>query len=134
MKAKRGSMVGLTTVRSSPKREPMACQYASDAPPSGSTAQRTRALRMASRSTTLGGGGRGVGVLAQQQRGGDPLAGSVLAGGLGDGQDVRLVERAGQRRAAMPAGPEADQLFGLGRIGRLVVAGDEAIDVHEQRR
>src|SRR4029453_4676900 len=51
-----------------------------------------------------------VRILADEERTGDVLADSVLADGLSDRQDVRLVERAAERRASVTAGAEADAL------------------------
>ena len=48
------------------------------------------------------------------------LACPVFADGLRDGEDVGFREGAVQRRAAMSAGAEADQLIGIGGV-RLVI-------------
>ncbi len=45
-----GSTSGFTTSRSRPWRSPIAAQYSTDAPPSGSAPMRTPAFRMASMS------------------------------------------------------------------------------------
>ena len=58
-----------------------------------------------------------VRVLAHEQRPVDALGLPVVADRLRDRQDVRLGERAAQRRAAMPAGAEAHALRRVGRIG-----------------
>ena len=69
----------------------------------------------------LGRAGQRVRVLAHVKRSINALAAPVVADGLRDGQNVRLGERAAQRRAAMPAGTEADALGGVVRVGRVVV-------------
>ena len=65
----------------------------------------------------LGRPGQRVRVLAHVERAVGALAAPVVADGLGDGQDVGFGERAAQRRAAVPAGAEADQLGGVSHIG-----------------
>jgi hypothetical protein len=50
----------------------------------------------------LGRLGQRVGVAAEEERAGHARAGAVLRHGLGDGEDVGLVERAAQRRATVP--------------------------------
>ena len=63
-----------------------------------------------------------VRVLAHVERAVDPLAATVLADRLRDGQDVRFGEGAAQRRAAMPAGSEDDQSdWDRSTSGRLLV-------------
>ena len=49
-------------------------------------------------------------VHAQKQRPIDARAAPVQADGLADGQDMRLIEGSGERRAAMPRGAEGDAL------------------------
>ena len=66
----------------------------------------------------LRGRGQGVRVLAHVQRAVDAVAAAVIANGLRDGENVRLGECAVQRRAAMPAGAEADHLIRVVQIGR----------------
>ena len=65
--------------------------------------------------------GERVGVAADEQRAGVALRGPVAADGLGRGQDVRLVERGPERRAAVAGGAERDPLGGIGRVGADVV-------------
>src|SRR5262249_221540 len=48
---------------------------------------------------------------------GDALAAAVLNDGLGDGEDVRLGEGAVQRRTAVAARAEADELVGVADVG-----------------
>ena len=50
-----------------------------------------------------------------------PRLATVVADGLGHGEDVGLRERAEQRRAAVPAGAEADALC---RIVEVRLAGE----------
>ena len=69
----------------------------------------------------LGRAGQRVRVLAHVERAVDALASPVVADRLGDGQDVGLGERAAQRRAAVPAGAEADQLVGVAHVGLALV-------------
>ncbi len=61
-------------------------------------------------------GGQRVRIFAHLKRAVDVLAAAVIANGLGDGENVGFVEGAGQRRAAMPARAEADQLIWVGHI------------------
>ena len=55
-------------------------------------------------------------VLAHEERAVDALAPAVFADGLRDGQDVGLGEVPSQRRAAMAAGAEADELVGIANV------------------
>ena len=48
-----------------------------------------------------GGLGEGVGVLGEEEGAGGVLGGAVLDDGLGDGEDVRVVEAVVQRAASM---------------------------------
>ena len=57
------------------------------------------------------GPGKRMGVLAHEQRSGDPLVASVIADGLCNGEDVRFGERSVQACTAMAAGAEADELI-----------------------
>ena len=68
----------------------------------------------------LGRTGQRVRILAHVERTIGALAAPVVADGLGDGQDVRLGERAAQRRAPVPAGAEADTLLWASHV-RLVL-------------
>ena len=78
------------------------------------------------------GSGQGMRVAADEQRAVRPLARAIPADRLGRGGDVRLVERAVQRRAAMAGGPEGDPLGRIGRVGPDVVVGtNQAIDIHQ---
>ena len=65
----------------------------------------------------LGGPGKRVRIPPHEQRAIGALQAPEVADGLGDGQNMGFVERAAQRRAAMPAGPEAHSLFGVVEIG-----------------
>src|SRR5262249_13126957 len=56
-------------------------------------------------------------VTADEQRPGDAVGGAVLDDGLGDGQNVSLVERAVERRAAVTRGAERHLLGGVVGIG-----------------
>jgi len=56
---------------------------------------------------------------------------AVLAGRLGDGQDVRLVEAAAQRRSTVSRGAEADPLLRISRIGLVEVGAEQPIDVDQ---
>jgi hypothetical protein len=81
----------------------------------------------------LGGAGQRVRVLAHVERSVRALAVPVLADGLGDSQDVGLGERAVERRTAVPAGAEADQLVGVTHVGpALVVSSFELRRIDEQ--
>ena len=78
--------------------------------------------------------GEGVRVFPQVQRAIGALAAAVVADGLGNGQDVGLVKRSVQRRAAVPAGTEADPLsrvihIGLARVILLFESGQVHQDV-----
>ena len=76
--------------------------------------------------------GQPVGVAADEQRPVVPLLAPVVADRLGRGQDVGLVERRLQRRAAVAAGPERDLLVdvvGVGHAG--VVRRHEVGDVDQ---
>ena len=76
-----------------------------------------------------------VGVDAEEQRTVDALRLPVAADRLGDGEDVRLVERARRRRAAMSRRAEGDPLRGVGRVRmKLVVGGEKAVHVDQHRR
>ena len=60
-----------------------------------------------------------------------PLA--VFADRLGDGQDVRLIERAAQRRATVTAGAEADPLCAIRDVGLArVVLVSKVADIDEK--
>ena len=57
---------------------------------------------------------------------------AVVANRLRDGEDVRLIECAEQRRAAMAARAEADQLSRVGQIGiSLVIFTFKACEIDE---
>ena len=82
----------------------------------------------------LRGRGRGVRILAHEQRPADAFALAVFADGLRDRENVRLGERAVERRAAMPARAKADELVRIGEVGgALVVITFELRGVNEQR-
>ena len=73
-----------------------------------------------------------VRVAAEEQRAVDPCAGAVARDGLGDGEHVRLVERARGRGAAVAGGAERHALGRLGRVGALVVVRrDQRVDVDQ---
>ena len=77
----------------------------------------------------------GVRVAAQEERPVDPQHPPVAGDGRAGGDDVGLVERALQRRAAVPGRPEGDPLGRDRRVGGVVeVGGEEAVDVDEDRR
>ena len=73
---------------------------------------------------SLGRAGQGVRVLADEERPVDAFAVAVLADRLRDGEDVRLGERAVERRAAVAAGAEADELLRIVevRLALVVIA------------
>jgi hypothetical protein len=80
-------------------------------------------------------GGQRVGVTAEEERAVDALLGAVPADGCGDRDDVVLVERPLQRRAAVPGRAERDALRRIGRVGTLVVVrAEQRIHVDEDRR
>jgi hypothetical protein len=58
-------------------------------------------------------------VHAEEERSRDARAGAVFRDRLADRENVRLVERALERRAAMPRRAEGNALAGLGGIGLL---------------
>ena len=75
-----------------------------------------------------------MGVATDEQRPVGPLALAVAADRLGGGRDVRLVERAVERGAAMAGRPERDALGRDRRVGLdLEVRPDEAVDVDQHR-
>ena len=81
-----------------------------------------------------GGLGQRVRVAADEQRTAVALRGPVAADGLGRGQDVRLVERGLERRAAVARRPEGDPLGRDRRIGtELVVGAQQRVHVDEVR-
>ena len=64
-----------------------------------------------------------------------PCGRAVFADRLGDGEDVRLGKRAVERRAAMPAGAERDELQRIRDVGLLVViVGEQFRHVDQERR
>jgi hypothetical protein len=64
-----------------------------------------------------------VGVDTEEERSVDALVDTVAANGLGDGEDVRLVERSEERRSPVTLSAEGDSLPGDRRVGRLGVIG-----------
>ncbi len=79
-----------------------------------------------------GGFREAVGVHGEEERAGVALAGAVLDDGLGDGEDVVLVEGGVEGGAAVAAGAEADFLVGVAGVGvQGVVGGQEAREVDE---
>ena len=78
----------------------------------------------------LRGRGRGVRIFADVKGAADVLAFAVFADGLRGRENVRLGERAVQRRAAMAARAEADELVGVRRVRlEFVVAAFELADI-----
>ena len=76
--------------------------------------------------------GQGVGVAADVQRAGDAGLLAVFGDGLGDGDDVGLVERGLQGRSAMAGGAEGDTLFRDVGIGDdVIVLADDLVDVDQ---
>ena len=68
----------------------------------------------------------------EEQRPVGALSAPVFADGLGDRQDVVLVEGGVQARAAVPGGPEGHPLVEVAGVGRLgVVGGDQVGDVDQ---
>ena len=79
--------------------------------------------------------GQGVRVAPDEQRAVGALAVAVPADRLGRRRDVRLVEGAVERRAAVAGRPERDPLGGVGRVRPDVVVGPhEPVEVDERRR
>ena len=73
-----------------------------------------------------------MGVLGDEQRTVGALHRPVLHDRLGGGQDVELVERGLQARAAVPGRAERDPLVDVVGVGLLgVVQGDQLRDVDE---
>ena len=66
-------------------------------------------------------------IAAEVQRARDALPCAVLADGLRRRQDVRFVEAAVLRRAAVPAGPERHLLLGVLGIRTHAVVGSEQL-------
>jgi hypothetical protein len=78
--------------------------------------------------------GERMAVLAEEERAVDALLLAVLADGVDDGQDVRLVEAPARRRPAVPRGAEGDALQWIRRVGHvLVVRGAQRLDIDELR-
>ncbi len=65
--------------------------------------------------------GQPVSILAHIERAVDPPAAPAVADGLRNGQNMRLGKRAAQRRAAVPAGSETDQLVRISNVGSALV-------------
>ena len=75
-----------------------------------------------------------VRVHPHEERTVNPLCLAIQANGLRDGQDVRLVETAFERRAAVSRRPERDALRRDGGVGMLgVVCGHQSRDVDQHR-
>ena len=75
---------------------------------------------------------QGVGVAADIQRAGYARFLAVFRDGLGDGDDMRLVERGLQRRAAMAGRAERDALFGNFRVGDdIIILSDDLVDIDQ---
>ena len=75
---------------------------------------------------------QGVRVTTDEQRTIDALRCAVLDDRRGDGDDVRLVELAVQRGAAVARCSECDALSHVGRVGNdVIVSGDDIVDVDE---
>jgi hypothetical protein len=76
--------------------------------------------------------GESVGILREEERAGGLLRRAVLDDGLRNGEDVRVVEAAVERGAAMPGGAEADALGGVLGVRMVrVEGGDERGQLHE---
>ena len=59
---------------------------------------------------------------------------AIAPDSLGRGEDVRLVERSTERRAAVTGRAEGDPLCRVGRVGTdVVVRGHECVDIDEGR-
>ena len=83
--------------------------------------------------TAEGGLGEGVGVLPSEERALDSLALPKLAEGLGDRENMRLVEVVLEGRAAMSGGSEADPVGIASEVGLTgVVCGNQSGDVGQQ--
>ena len=73
-----------------------------------------------------------MGVAADEDRTGDTLRGAVLDHGLGDGQDVVLVEAAVQAGAPVPRRAEHHLLGGIRDVRRdLVIGGEQRLQVDQ---
>ena len=87
-----------------------------------------------SRALLGSGSGQSVRVQPQKERAVDILALAIRADGLGNGQDVSLVESRRQGRPSVPRRPERDSLFGDGRVGSFLEVGlDEKVRIDELR-
>ena len=73
-----------------------------------------------------------VRVLAEKERSGNALQGAVFTDRLRDGEDVRLVETAGQRAAAVAAGAEGDALRRVIAVRRVGVGREQCGNVGEK--
>src|SRR5262249_36509003 len=74
-------------------------------------------------------------ILSDVERTVDSMGAAVVADRLGDGRDVRVIEGAAQRRTAMSAGVEADELRRIIQLGlTLVVLQLESVQVDQDRR
>src|SRR4029077_761407 len=70
---------------------------------------------------TLRRTGQPVSILAHIERAVDPPAPPAVADGLRNGQNMGFRERGAQRRAAVPAGSETDQLIRISNVGPALV-------------
>ena len=76
--------------------------------------------------------GQGVGVAADVQRAGHAGLLAVFGDGLGDGDDMGLVERGLQRRSAVAGGAEGDTLFRNVGVGDdVIVLADDLVDIDQ---
>ncbi len=82
----------------------------------------------------VGGFRQSVGVHAEEQRAGYACLRAVFAHRLGDGEDVFLVEAAGQRAAPVAGCAEGHAPLGRGGIRVLgIIGGDQRRNVHQLR-
>ena len=75
--------------------------------------------------------GQRVRVLAEEQRAGDRVLAAVFAHRLHDGEDVRFVEAALERAAAMAAGAERDALRRIVRVRHIAIGAQKRRHVHQ---
>ena len=80
----------------------------------------------------LGRAGQRVGVGSEVQRAGNAGFLAVFGDGLGDGDDMGLVERGLQRRSTVTGGAEDDTLLGNAGVGdEVIVLADNLIDIDQ---
>ena len=104
-------------------------------PSDASTRTSTPFATRTSSAVRVAGSDRACGIAPDEQRAAVAAARPVAADRLGDGQDVRLVEGAAQRRATVSGRPEGDALGGIGRVGpEVAIRVEQRAEVDQGRR